>query len=92
MKVAQKHESDWHMASDAAGWAVDKAKELRNMLRHVAQAVLRPERLLERSPSIRVSDSAGTASAFRIIRRDRFPNAPTVISACSPQGRAPGQN
>jgi hypothetical protein len=39
LKLAADKEATWHLSSSASGWAEDKSKELRNMLRHISQAL-----------------------------------------------------
>ena len=39
MKVAKNKEDSWHLSDRISGWAADKGKEMRNMLRHVSQSI-----------------------------------------------------
>jgi hypothetical protein len=41
MAVATSHEKSWRLSTSAKAWSVDKSKEIRNMLRHVAAGARR---------------------------------------------------
>lgn len=41
LKVARSKEHVWKLSTRADDWSTDKAREMRNMLRHVGQAILR---------------------------------------------------
>ena len=41
MAVATSHEKSWRLSTSAKAWSVDKSKEIRNMLRHINQALCR---------------------------------------------------
>ncbi len=43
MAVATSHEKSWRLSTSAKAWSVDKSKEIRNMLRHVAAGVRRSD-------------------------------------------------
>jgi hypothetical protein len=40
-KLASHYEDDWHLAKKKGAWIKDKSQELRNMMRHIDQALRR---------------------------------------------------